>query len=102
LRNFVDLETAEMLAQSSNCGRLHLMRREIGCSQMHCPQFVAGKRTPVPSDTHLGEDRLARTLEPNGNNDQQKNRRENHKEQGAGRDVERSLHISITPVEHQR
>ena len=66
---------------------------EIRRSRTHCPQLVASEEAPVLSDADLGEDRVARTLKPNDDNDQQEDRRESHKEQGAGQDVEKARFI---------
>ena len=49
VREFVDLETAQVFAEGRNRRRLHLMGRQIRGSRMHGPELVAGKGTPVPS-----------------------------------------------------
>jgi hypothetical protein len=77
------------------------MCRDIRSTRIHRSQLVAGEGTSVSPDADLPEDRVAGTLKPDGNDNNEKERPEKQQEGGASRDVEHTLHLdlSITPME---
>jgi hypothetical protein len=92
LRKLINLEPAQIFAERSNRRFRYLVRRQVGRSQMHRPQFVTGEKALVFSHAGLLEYRWARTLDPDSDNDKQNYRPENQQEKTADQCIEQPLH----------